>query len=249
MRRSRLSNPISLWWSPTGSICAGAGAVFRAGCLNIHGSCCPPGAVRTIQRAIPPAMPRLADHNAADAGLDTGPVLLTAAASHWQHDTAGDLHDALTNLAPRLSWKPSRGCCRAGSRPTAAIRGRDSRGQDREGRGAARLGRGRPATHRKVRAFTPGPRRDTLRRRNAARAARAGRGRGPMASPQRRGTLLGIADDGLRGPAARLLAGRELQRSGTPGRGARFRQRGSPRRHPVRNMKRAARGARRTQPA
>ena len=72
----------------------------RLGCVNIHGSLLPRwrGAA-PIQRAILAGdaetgvtIMRL------DAGLDTGPMLLERRRPIHSHDTAGDLHDALSEL-------------------------------------------------------------------------------------------------------------------------------------------------------
>ena len=74
--------------------------VPRLGCLNIHGSLLPRwrGAA-PIQRAI---LAGDAETGVTimqlDAGLDTGPMLLERRHPIGLHDTAGDLHDALSEL-------------------------------------------------------------------------------------------------------------------------------------------------------
>jgi len=79
-------------------------AAPRRGCLNIHASLLPRwrGAA-PIQRAV-----MAGDRQTGisimrmDAGLDTGPVLLTGATEIGPADTAGDLHDRLAAMGARL---------------------------------------------------------------------------------------------------------------------------------------------------
>jgi methionyl-tRNA formyltransferase len=106
---------------------AGVLALPRLGCLNIHGSLLP----RWRWRRADPA--RLARRDAEtgitimqlDEGLDTGPMLLERRRAIGADDTAGDLHDALSELGAALCSKPStasrRVRCRAArSRPAGA---------------------------------------------------------------------------------------------------------------------------------
>src|SRR5690349_12888650 len=75
-------------------------ALPRLGCVNIHGSLLPRwrGAA-PIQRAI---LAGDAETGVTimqlDAGLDTGPILLERRRPIHSHDSAGDLHDALSEL-------------------------------------------------------------------------------------------------------------------------------------------------------
>ena len=76
----------------------------KHGCLNLHGSLLPRwrGAA-PIQRAIMAGDAESGvDVMKMDAGLDTGPVALTARTSIGPDMTAGELHDCLAELGPPL---------------------------------------------------------------------------------------------------------------------------------------------------
>src|SRR6188472_4029643 len=95
-------------WSPELMVVVAYGLILpkpvlmlpRMGCLNIHGSLLPRwrGAA-PIQRAV---LAGDAETGVSimqlDEGLDTGPVLLERRRPIGLHDTAGDLHDALSEL-------------------------------------------------------------------------------------------------------------------------------------------------------
>src|SRR3954471_8239553 len=95
-------------WSPDLLVVVAYGLILpppvlmlpRLGCLNIHGSLLPRwrGAA-PIQRAI---LAGDAETGVTimqlDAGLDTGPMLLERRRHIGTHDTAGDLHDSLSEL-------------------------------------------------------------------------------------------------------------------------------------------------------
>jgi methionyl-tRNA formyltransferase len=212
-------------WSPELLVVVAYGLILpavvlelpRLGCLNIHGSLLPRwrGAA-PIQRAL------LAGDTETgitimqlDEGLDTGPTLLERRRPIGAEETAGDLHDALSELGAAALLE--------------AIDGLDAgsitaRTQPAEGvtyaakieKAEARIDWNHSAVHidRQIRAFNPWPMAETrlgdeplrvLRARVVDRAARA-------AQP---GSLLGNADDGLRIACGEgVLALRELQRAG-----------------------------------
>ena len=189
----------------------------RLGCLNIHGSLLPRwrGAA-PIHRAI---LAGDAETGVTimqlDAGLDTGPMLLERSRSIGLHDTAGDLHDALAELGAVALIEALDGLAAGTLRPRA---------QPRRARPTHRRSRSRrpridwTATaiqlDRQVRAFNPWPIAETnfgdeTLRVLRARVAEPG---GVHAEP---GTLLGLADDGLRVACGEgVLAIGELQRAG-----------------------------------
>jgi methionyl-tRNA formyltransferase len=192
-------------------------ALPRLGCVNIHGSLLPRwrGAA-PIQRAI---LAGDAETGVTimqlDAGLDTGPMLLERRRPIHSHDTAGDLHDALSELGAAALLEAVDGLA-AG---TLAARSQPATGATyapKIEKSEARLDWNSSAIEldRRVRAFNPWPMAETsfageqlrvLRARVADQAA-------PDAAP---GTLLGIAEDGLRVACADgVLAVRELQRAG-----------------------------------
>ena len=130
----------------------------RAGCINIHASLLPRwrGAA-PIQRAI-----EAGDEQTGislmrmEAGLDTGPVLLTEALAIGTEETAGELHDRLAMLGarlliaaiPRLESLPAVAQPEAGVTYAAKV-----------DKAEAQLDWALPAVHlaRKVRAFNPFP--------------------------------------------------------------------------------------------
>ena len=104
-RPSRRSARRSRWSRPMGCCCRKPFSTRRKhGCLNLHGSLLPRwrGAA-PIQRAI---MAGDAESGVEvmkmDAGLDTGPVALTARTPIGPDMTAGELHDSLAELGPPL---------------------------------------------------------------------------------------------------------------------------------------------------
>ena len=117
-------------------------ALPRLGCVNIHGSLLPRwrGAA-PIQRAI---LAGDAETGVTimqlDAGLDTGPMLLERRRPIGSHDTAGDLHDALSELGAAALIEALDGLA-AGTLKAACttVRRRDLRPEDRKIRSAARL--------------------------------------------------------------------------------------------------------------
>ena len=189
----------------------------RMGCLNIHGSLLPRwrGAA-PIQRAV---LAGDAETGISimqlDEGLDTGPVLLERRRPIGLHDTAGDLHDALSELGAAALLEAIDGLVTGELLPRA---------QPAEGvthaakieKSEARIDWSATATQidRRIRAFNPWP---------VAETRLAGEGlrllRSSVADAQAReaapGTVLGLADDGLRVACGEgVLAVNELQRAG-----------------------------------
>jgi methionyl-tRNA formyltransferase len=212
-------------WSPDLLVVVAYGLILpeavltlpRLGCLNIHGSLLPRwrGAA-PIQRAL------LAGDGVTgitimqlDAGLDTGPMLLERRHPIGAHDTAGDLHDALAELGAAALLEAIDGLAAGTLQP---------RPQPAEGvtyaakieKAEARVDWNEEATQldRKVRAFNPWPVAETQLAGESLRLLRAA-----VADTQARhaepGTVLGLAEDGLRVACGRgVLAVRELQRAG-----------------------------------
>jgi methionyl-tRNA formyltransferase len=189
----------------------------RLGCLNIHGSLLPRwrGAA-PIQRAI---LAGDAETGVTimqlDAGLDTGPMLLERRRPIHSHDTAGDLHDALAEL----------GAAALADALEAMVTGRMvARPQPEIGatyapkieKAEAKLDWTASAIEidRRVRAFNPWPMAETSFAGEPLRVLRARIADQP-ATDAAPGTLLGIAEDGLRVACGDgVLAIRELQRAG-----------------------------------
>jgi methionyl-tRNA formyltransferase len=192
-------------------------ALPRLGCVNIHGSLLPRwrGAA-PIQRAI------LAGDTETgvsimqlDAGLDTGPVLLERRHPIGTHDTAADLHDALAELGASALMEAVEGL--AQGRLTARPQPPDGATYAAKiEKAEARLDWALPAIEldRRVRAFNPWPMAETRFAGDPLRVLRGSvaEARGRHAPP---GTLLGLADEGLRVACGEgVLAVRELQRAG-----------------------------------
>jgi methionyl-tRNA formyltransferase len=189
----------------------------RLGCVNIHGSLLPRwrGAA-PIQRAI---LAGDAETGVTimqlDAGLDTGPMLLSSRHPIGSHDTAGDLHDVLAELGAAALMEAldglAAGTLDAMPQPTAG-----ATYAPKLEKSEARIDWTLPASDvdRRVRAFNPWPvaetgfAGDTLRILRAHVAAPSGSDAAP-------GTLLGLAGDGLHVACGDgVLAVSELQRAG-----------------------------------
>jgi len=189
----------------------------RMGCLNIHGSVLPRwrGAA-PIQRAL---LAGDAETGITimqlDEGLDTGPVLLERRRAIGLRDTAGDLHDALSELGAAALLEAIDGLITGALLPRA---------QSAEGvtyaakieKTEARIDWSRSAAQidRSIRAFNPWPVAETRLAGEALRLLRSG-----VADLHARevapGTVLGLADDGLRVACGEgVLAVNELQRAG-----------------------------------
>ena len=212
-------------WSPDLMVVVAYGLILpapvlmlpRMGCLNIHGSVLPRwrGAA-PIQRAV---LAGDAETGISimqlDEGLDTGPVLLERRRPIGLHDTAGDLHDALSELGAAALLEAIDGLTTGELLPRA---------QSTEGvtyaakieKTEARIEWSAPAVQvdRRIRAFNPWP---------VAHTQLAGEGlrllRSSVADTDAReaapGTVLGLADDGLRVACGEgVVAVSELQRAG-----------------------------------
>jgi methionyl-tRNA formyltransferase len=189
----------------------------RLGCLNIHGSVLPRwrGAA-PIQRALLAGDVETGiSIMQLDEGLDTGPVLLDRRRPIGPHDTAGDLHDALAELGAAALLEAIDGLTTGKLLPRA---------QPTEGvtyaakieKSEARIDWNEEAAQldRKIRAFNPWPVAETLLAGESMRLLRA-----EVADADARaaepGTVLGLADDGLRVACGTgVLVVRELQRAG-----------------------------------
>jgi methionyl-tRNA formyltransferase len=189
----------------------------RLGCLNIHGSVLPRwrGAA-PIQRALLAGDVETGiSIMQLDEGLDTGPVLLERRRPIGPHDTAGDLHDALAELGAAALLEAIDGLVSGKLLPRA---------QPAEGvtyaakieKSEARIDWNEDAVQldRKIRAFNPWPMAETHLAGESLRLLRATvADAGARAAEP--GTVLGLADDGLRVACGTgVLAVRELQRAG-----------------------------------
>ena len=192
-------------------------ALPRLGCVNIHGSLLPRwrGAA-PIQRAI---LAGDAETGVTimqlDAGLDTGPMLLERRRPIHSHETAGDLHDALSELGAAALAEALDGITtgRLVPRPQPAT---GATYAPKIEKAEARLdwSAGVVEIDRRVRAFNPWPMAETSFAGEPLRVLRA-RIADQHASDAAPGTLLGIAEDGLRVACGEgVLAVRELQRAG-----------------------------------
>jgi methionyl-tRNA formyltransferase len=192
-------------------------ALPRLGCVNIHGSLLPRwrGAA-PIQRAI---LAGDAETGVTimqlDAGLDTGPMLLERRRPIHSHETAGDLHDALSDLGAAALVDAIDGIAAGtlGAQPQPL---NGATYAPKIEKAEARLDWSATAAEldRRVRAFNPWPMAETSFAGEQLRVLRARIADQPAvdAAP---GTLLGIADDGLRVACGEgVLAVRELQRAG-----------------------------------
>jgi methionyl-tRNA formyltransferase len=192
-------------------------ALPRLGCVNIHGSLLPRwrGAA-PIQRAI---LAGDAETGVTimqlDAGLDTGPMLLERRRPIHSHDTAGDLHDALSELGAAALAEAVEGLS-AGtlrSRPQPAD-GATYAPKIEKSEARIDWSAGAAALDRQVRAFNPWPMAETSFAGESLKVLRARVAEQP-ASDAAPGTVLGIADDGLRVACGEgVLAVSELQRAG-----------------------------------
>ena len=192
-------------------------ALPRLGCVNIHGSLLPRwrGAA-PIQRAI---LAGDAETGVTimqlDAGLDTGPMLLERVRPIGSQDTAGDLHDALSELGAAALLEALDGLAAGALKPRAQPAEGVSYAPKIE-KSESPLDWSVSAIHldRKIRAFNPWPVAETRFAGESLRVLRA-RIAEPVGSHDAPGTLLGIAEDGLRVACGEgVLAVRELQRAG-----------------------------------
>jgi len=192
-------------------------ALPRLGCINIHGSLLPRwrGAA-PIQRAI---LAGDAETGVTimqlDAGLDTGPMLLERVRPIGSQDTAGDLHDALSELGAAALLEALDGLAAGALKPRAQPAEGVSYAPKIE-KSEAPIDWSVSAIHldRKIRAFNPWPVAETRFAGESLRVLQA-RIAEPIGAHDAPGTLLGIADDGLHVACGEgVLAVRELQRAG-----------------------------------
>jgi len=192
-------------------------ALPRLGCVNIHGSLLPRwrGAA-PIQRAI---LAGDAETGVTimqlDAGLDTGPMLLERVRPIGSQDTAGDLHDALSELGAAALLEALDGLAAGTLKPRAQPADGASYAPKIE-KSESPLDWSVSAIDldRKIRAFNPWPVAETRFAGESLRVLRA-RIAEPAGAHEAPGTLLGIAEDGLRVACGEgVLAVRELQRAG-----------------------------------
>jgi methionyl-tRNA formyltransferase len=189
----------------------------RLGCLNIHGSLLPRwrGAA-PIQRAI------LAGDTETgvsimqlEAGLDTGPVLLERRHPIGIQDTAGDIHDALSELGAAALLEAIDGLVAHKLLPRPQpVQGVTYAAKIEKAEAPLDWTASATELDRKIRAFNPWPVAETMFAGETLRILRARMAaeNGEHATP---GTLLGLADDGLRVACGQgVLAVRELQRAG-----------------------------------
>ena len=189
----------------------------RLGCLNIHGSLLPRwrGAA-PIQRAILAgdtetgvSIMRL------EAGLDTGPVLLERRHPIGIQDTAGDIHDALSELGAAALLEAIDGLLAHKLLPRPQpVQGVTYAAKIEKAEAPLDWTASASELDRKIRAFNPWPVAETMFAGESLRILRAriAAENGEHATP---GTLLGLADDGLRVACGQgVLAVRELQRAG-----------------------------------
>ena len=189
----------------------------RLGCLNIHGSLLPRwrGAAPIHRAVLAGDVETGVSIMQLEAGLDTGPVLLERRHPIGVHDTSGDLHDVLSELGAAALLEAIDGLAAGKLLPkpqpvdgvTYAAKIEKTEAPLDWTASAAQL-------DRQVRAFNPWPiaetrlAGDSLRLLRASVATPAGHDAVP-------GTLLGIAEDGLRVACGDgVLAVRELQRAG-----------------------------------
>jgi methionyl-tRNA formyltransferase len=212
-------------WSPDVLVVVAYGLILpqaaldlpRLGCVNIHGSLLPRwrGAA-PIQRAI---LAGDAETGVTimqlDAGLDTGPMLLERSRSIGTNDTAGDLHDTLAELGAVALIEAldglAAGTLRARTQPAS---GASYAPKIEKSEAVLDWTAGAIALDRRVRAFNPWPIAETRFGSDTLRVLRA-RVADPGGVHADPGTLLGLADDGLRVACGEgVLAIRELQRAG-----------------------------------
>jgi methionyl-tRNA formyltransferase len=192
-------------------------ALPRLGCLNIHGSLLPRwrGAA-PIKRAL---LAGDAETGVTimqlDQGLDTGPTLLERRRPIGAHETAGDLHDALAGLGAAALVEAIDGLAAGRIVPRAQpAEGASYAPKIEKSEAPVDWGASAAQLDRQIRAFNPWPIAETRFAGEALRLLRASVADGG-AHEGAPGTVLGIADDGLRvACGAGVLAVHELQRPG-----------------------------------
>jgi methionyl-tRNA formyltransferase len=150
-----------------------------------------------------------------EAGLDTGPVLLERRHPIGIQDTAGDIHDALSELGAAALLEAIDGLVAHKLLPRPQpVQGVTYAAKIEKAEAPLDWTASATELDRKIRAFNPWPVAETMFAGETLRILRARMAaeNGEHATP---GTLLGLADDGLRVACGQgVLAVRELQRAG-----------------------------------
>jgi methionyl-tRNA formyltransferase len=212
-------------WSPDLVVVVAYGLILplavlkmpRMGCLNIHGSLLPRwrGAA-PIQRAI---LAGDAETGVSimqlEEGLDTGPVLLERRHAIGTQDTAGDVHDALSELGAAALLEAIDGFAAGTLVPRAQpAEGVTYAAKIEKSEAPLDWSKTAHSLDAQVRAFNPWPVAETRFAGETLRVLRA-RVAEPTGREATPGTLLGLGDDGLRVACGEgVLAVRELQRAG-----------------------------------
>ncbi len=189
----------------------------RLGCLNIHGSLLPRwrGAAPIHRALLAGDAETGVTIMQLDEGLDTGPTLLERRRAIGPHETAGDLHDALSELGADALLEAIEGLAGGTLVPRAqSAEGVTYAAKIEKAEARVDWNAGAAALDRRIRAFNPWPIAET---RLAGESIRLVRARVAEAgdSGAEPGTLLGIGDDGLRVACGEgVLAIQELQRAG-----------------------------------
>jgi len=189
----------------------------RLGCLNIHGSLLPRwrGAAPVQRALLAGDVETGVTIMKLDAVLDTGPTLLERRLPIGMHDTAGDLHDALSELGAAALLEAIDGLTKGSLVPRPQPTDGVSYAPKLE-KSEAHIDWAQTAAQldRQIRAFNPWPVAETRFADETLRVLRAAvvDGLAPDVTP---GTVLGLAEDGLRVACGEgVLALRELQRPG-----------------------------------
>ena len=189
----------------------------RLGCLNIHGSLLPRwrGAAPIHRALLAGDAETGVTIMQLDEGLDTGPTLLERRRPIGPHETAGDLHDVLSELGAAALLEAIEGLADGTLEPHAqSAEGVTYAAKIEKSEARVDWNDAALALDRRIRAFNPWPMAETqlagesIRLLRARVAEAAGRGAAP-------GTLLGVGEDGLRvacGEGVRAV--QELQRAG-----------------------------------
>jgi len=192
-------------------------ALPRLGCLNIHGSLLPRwrGAAPIHRALLAGDAETGVTIMQLDEGLDTGPIVLERRRPIGPHDTAGDLHDALAELGAAALLDAIDGLASGTLVPHAQPRdGATYAPKIEKSEAQIDWHASAASLDRQIRAFNPWPIAETRFAGESLRLLRARvlDARTRAAEP---GTVLGIADDGLRVACGEgVLAVRELQRPG-----------------------------------
>ena len=189
----------------------------RLGCLNIHGSLLPRwrGAAPIHRALLAGDAETGITIMQLDEGLDTGPTLLERRRPIGPHETTGDLHDALAELGAVALLEAIEGLAGGTLVPRAqSAEGVTYAAKIEKAEARVDWNDGAVVLDRRIRAFNPWPMAETRFAGENVRLLRA-RVSAPAGRAAEPGTLLGIADDGLRVACGEgVLAVQEMQRAG-----------------------------------